>query len=66
MHSKKNKFGFIDRTTLIIVAIVLMVSSAIMLLWHGNKNSMQSIPAMTGQVYFDGEYRIGDGDWQEI
>ena len=66
MHSKKNKFNFINRTTLIIVAIVLMISSAIILLWQGNKNSLQSIPAMTGQVYFDGEYRIGDSEWQKI
>ena len=66
MHSKKNKFNFINRTTLIIVAIVLMIFSALILLWQGNKNSMQSIPAMTGMVYFDGEYRIGDGEWQKI
>ena len=66
MHRKKNKFNFINRTTLIIVAIVFMVLSAVMLLWQGNKNSMQSMPAMLAQVYFDGEYRIGDGEWQEI
>ena len=66
MHSKKNKFNFINRTTLIIVAIVLMISSSLILLWQGNKNSMQSTPAMTGRVYFDGEYRIGDGEWKKI
>ena len=66
MHSKKNKFNFINRTTLIIVAVLFMILSAVCLLWHGNKNSMQSIPATAAKVYFAGEYRIGDGEWQKI
>ena len=66
MHSKNKKFKFLNKTTLIIVAILFMLLSAILLLWQGNKNSMQSIPALLAQVYFDGEYRIGDGEWQEI
>ena len=66
MHSKKNKFHFINKTALIIVAIVFMIFSAIILLWQGNKNSMQAIPATSAQVNFQGEYRIGDGEWQKI
>lgn len=66
MHSKKSKFNFFNKTTLIIVAILFMVISAIMLLWLGNKNSLQSMPATPAQVYFAGEYRIGNGEWQKI
>ena len=66
MHSKKTKFDLLNKTTLIIVAILFMVLSAIMLLWQGNKNSLQAIPATPAQVYFAGEYRIGDGEWKEI
>lgn len=66
MHRKNNKFNFINKKTLIVVAILLMVFSAITLLWQGNKNSLQSIPATPAQIYFDGKYRIGDGDWHEI
>ena len=66
MHSKKTKFDFLNKTMLMIVAILLMILSAIILLWQGNKNSLQSIPATPAQLYFDGEYRIGDGEWQEI
>ena len=40
--------------------------SAVVLLWHGNANSMQATPALVAQVYFDGEYRIADGEWQKI
>ena len=39
---------------------------ALALLWYGNANSMQATPAMVAGVYFDGEYRIADGQWQKI
>ena len=66
MHKKKIKLNFINKKTWIVVAILFMVLSAVMLLWQGNKNSLQAIPATPAQVYFAGEYRIGDGEWQEI
>ncbi|MBQ1978121.1 MAG: histidine kinase, partial [Ruminococcus sp.] len=31
-----------------------------------NKTSLAAMPALQAQVYFDGEYRIGDGPWQDI
>ena len=46
------------------VVIALLVAAC--LLWHGNANSNQAIPALLAQVYFDGEYRIADGPWQKI
>ena len=46
------------------IAIVLLF--VVLLLWHGNATSMQAQPALLAQVYFDGEYRIADGAWQEI
>ena len=46
--------------------IVLLLLLAVFLLWFNNSNSMQSMPSMIGSVYFDGEYRIGDGEWQQI
>ena len=66
MSIKKNKFDFINKKTLIIIAVLFMVFSAAILLWQGNKNSLQSIPATSAQIYFAGEYRIGGGEWQEI
>jgi hypothetical protein len=39
---------------------------AIFVLWFYNSTSMQAIPALIAQVYFDGEYRIGDGEWKTI
>ena len=66
MSNKKTRKPFLNTTTLHIIGILLIFSLAVALLWHVNANSMQAIPAMTAGVYFDGEYRIADGDWQEI
>ena len=67
MISKKDiKSRFLNATTLIISGIMLLLLSAVVLLWHGNANSMQATHALVATVYFDGEYRIADGEWQEI
>ena len=54
------------RLILPIIGIVLVIISSTLLLWHGNANSNQSIPAYTASVYFEGQYRIGDGDFHDI
>ncbi|MBE6777284.1 MAG: hypothetical protein E7542_04140 [Ruminococcaceae bacterium] len=66
MGEKQTKFRFFNSTTLKIVGAVLIIFLAIALLWHGNANSMQAMPALVARVYFDGEYRIADGEWQKI
>ena len=66
MNCKENKSFFVNKKTLQIVGILLAVFSAIILLWHGNATSYQATPAMMAQIYFDGEYRIADGEWQKI
>ena len=66
MDSKETKFSFINKTTLWIVGIFAVLFLALVLLWHGNATSNQAMPAMVAQVYFDGEYRIADGQWQKI
>ena len=62
----KNKFSMLAKTYLPIVGILLLMLLAIFLLWFSNSTSSQATPALIAQVYFDGEYRIGDGDWQKI
>ena len=65
MHEKE-KFRFLNKTQLQIAGIILLILLAALLLWHGNVTSMQAQPALLAQVYFGGEYRIADGEWQEI
>ena len=66
MRGKGTKSRFLKATTITFIGILLLLFSAVLLLWHGNANSMQATPAMVAQVYFDGEYRIADGEWQKI
>ena len=66
MSKKETKSTFINKTMLWIVGIFAVLFLALVLLWHGNANSMQAAPAMVAGVYFDGEYRIADGQWQKI
>ena len=54
------------RLVLPIAGIILVLLLSVVLLWHGGKNSNQSVPLTSASVYFQGEYRIADGEWQEI
>ena len=66
MDGKETKCSFLNKTTPWVAGIFAVLFLAVMLLWHGNANSMQALPAMVAQVYFEGEYRIADGQWQKI
>ena len=55
-----------DRATLTAIGILLLLLSAVFLLWHGNLTSNQATHALVAKIYFDGEYRIGNGAWQDI
>ena len=66
MRKRGMKLRPVKATTLAVVGVALVLFAAVILLWHGNANSMQAMPALVAQVYFDGEYRITDGEWQEI
>ena len=64
MPELKNRFHMFKHLQAIGAILILLL--AVALLWHGNANSMQAAPALVAQVYFDGEYRIADGEWQKI
>ena len=49
-----------------VAVVLLLLSLAAALLWHNDKNSNQSSGTTPALVYFDGEYRTADGDWQPI
>ncbi len=66
MNKAKTKHRFFSASALKIGGVLLIFLLAIVMLWHGNATSSQAESAMMAQVYFDGEYRIADGEWQEI
>ena len=66
MSNLKNRFYIFKHSYLQVIGAILILLLALLLLWHGNATSSQAEPALIAQVYFDGEYRIADGPWQEI
>jgi len=66
MPELKNKFDTFKHSHLQVMGTILVLLFALALLWYGNANSMQAAPALVAQVYFDGEYRIANGQWQKI
>ena len=66
MNPKKTKLASFNTTSLTVAGILLLLLVALVLLWHGNATSNQATPALVAQVYFDGDYRIGDGPWNKI
>ena len=66
MTNLKNRFRFLETSVLQITGLFLMFLVAILLLWKGNADSNQAVSAMLAQVYFEGEYRVGEGEWKEI
>ena len=66
MPEIKNKVCKFNASYLQAIGIVFILLLVVLLLRHGNATSMQAQPALLAQVYFDGEYRIADGSWQQI
>ena len=66
MPDYKNKLQIFKKINLQILCIPLLLLLAILLLWFNNSTSAQAESALIAQVYFEGEYRIGDGEWHEI
>lgn len=46
--------------------ILLLIFLAALLLWFNDVHSTQATGAISAKVRFYGEYRLGDGPWQEI
>ena len=66
MPKLKNRFYIFKHSHLQVIGAMFILLLAFLLLWYGNANSAQAMPALVAQVYFDGEYRVADGEWQNI
>jgi signal transduction histidine kinase len=54
------------KTSLVIIGIAAVLTVMLLLLWVNISNSRQSMPALYPDVYFSGEYRLGDGPWNTV
>lgn len=66
MPEFKNRILKLIQSNFPAIGASIVVLLALLLLWRGNATSNQAHLAMVAQVYFDGEYRIADGVWQDI
>ena len=66
MPNSNRKFHIFKSSHLQVAGILLLILLAALLMWFNNVNSTQAVSATVAKVRFYGEYRIGDGQWQEI
>ena len=66
MPDFKNKFQIFKKRYFPIVGVLFLILLAVFLLWFNNSTSLQAEGVTAAKVYFDGEYRVADGEWQPI
>ena len=66
MTKFKEKINKVTKSHVLIAGVALLVLLAVSLLWFNDRNSVQAESAMVADVYFAGEYRIAEGEWQPI
>ena len=66
MPDLKNTTQIFKKIPLPVIGTLLLLFAALFLLWFNQANSDQALSAMKARVHFQGEYRIGDGQWQKI
>ena len=64
MTKLKNMLRKLRKTHLFVAGALLLVLLAAFLLWFNDTNSMQSFSPVPIELYFEGEYRVGEGEWQ--
>ena len=56
-----------NKTALLVTAsIAALLLFAVLFVWTGHLNSNQATPAFVIDIAFQGEYKIGDGEWHTI
>ena len=66
MTDSNNRFNILKSSRFQLAGIIILILLAALLLWFNSSNSYQAVSAMVAQVRFEGEYRIGEGEWQTI
>ena len=66
MQNSKTPKKTWKKTLLAVAGFFVVLVVMVLLFLHNTTNSYQASPALTLDVYFAGEYRIGDGEWKPI
>ena len=54
------------KESFVVIGLILVFAVMLLLLWTNVTNSYQSNPAIFPRVCFEGQYRIGDGEWKTV
>ena len=66
MSEHKNKLNIFSDSRFQLAGALFLILLSLLLLWANTSKSNQAISALVAQVRFEGEYRIGNGEWHEI
>ena len=66
MDKNRKIFGVFSKSHLQVALAAILIVCAVALVLFSNSTSLQALPAMVADVYFEGEYRIGEGEWHPI
>ena len=66
MPDLRKGFKIFSSTRLQVAGFLVLMTLTFFLLWFDSANSNMAVSATAAKVRFQGEYRIGDGPWQEI
>lgn len=66
MQESERKQNIWKKIPFAAIGIIAVMVVMLLLLWININNSQQSSPAFLPKVYFEGQYRIGDGEWQTV
>ena len=66
MPNTRNRSRILEGPYLQVGGIILLIILAALMMWFNSAGSTQAIGVTAAKIRFYGEYRIGDGQWQEI
>ena len=66
MQESERKQNIWKKIPFAAIGIIAVMVVMLLLLWININNSQQSSPAFLPKVYFEGQYRIGNGEWQTV
>ena len=62
----KNKFQTFKKSYLPICCVIFLIALGALVLWINEINSYQADVAGQASVHFEGEYRVGEGEWLPV
>ena len=63
-NKKQNKVW--KKVPVAMIGIIAVLAVMLQLLWSNIASSQQSYPALYPDIYFSGDYKLGDGSWNQV